>query len=106
MVSSTTPVAIAGTPLTFRADPGCPTPYNWPSRSRSNAGAHMFWRQHYAYLLESAGAEDPGLRADVLLGAMAAEQVRHWLDAGLVASDISTAVQGVATALAGSAGKR
>lgn len=47
--------------------------------ARHRTGAHAFWRQHCLYLLDAAGAPDPDLRADLLLAALAAEQVRHWL---------------------------
>ena len=47
--------------------------------ARLRTGAHAFWRQHCTYLLREAGAPDPDLRADVLLGGLSAEQVRHWL---------------------------
>jgi AcrR family transcriptional regulator len=47
--------------------------------ARLRTGAHAFWRQHCRLLLRSALAPDPDLRADLLLAALAAEQVRHWL---------------------------
>jgi AcrR family transcriptional regulator len=47
--------------------------------ARLRTGAHAFWRVHCRYLLHAAGAPDPDLRADLLLAALAAEQVRHWL---------------------------
>ncbi len=47
--------------------------------ARLRTGAHAFWRQHCHYLLSRTGAPDPDLRAGVLLAALAAEQVRHWL---------------------------
>ncbi|MDQ3629023.1 MAG: TetR/AcrR family transcriptional regulator [Actinomycetota bacterium] len=47
--------------------------------ARLRTGAHAFWRQHCRYLLSQAGAPQPGLRADLLLAALAADQVRHWL---------------------------
>lgn len=46
--------------------------------ARLRTGAHAFWRQHCRYLLREAAAPDPGLRADLLLAGLAAEQVRHW----------------------------
>ena len=42
-------------------------------------GSYGFWRRHCAYLLGESGAEDPLVRAEVLLGACSAEQVNHWL---------------------------
>ena len=47
--------------------------------ARLRTGAHAFWRAHCRYLLHAAAAPDPELRADLLLAALAAEQVRHWL---------------------------
>jgi AcrR family transcriptional regulator len=47
--------------------------------ARLRTGAHAFWRQHCAYLLGEAGAPHPGLRAELLLAGLSAEQVRHWL---------------------------
>jgi AcrR family transcriptional regulator len=47
--------------------------------ARMHSGAHAFWRRHCHYLLAGAGAGDPDLRADMLLAALTAEQVRHWL---------------------------
>jgi len=47
--------------------------------ARLRSGAHGFWRQHCRYLLGQAGAPQPDLRADLLLAALAADQVRHWL---------------------------
>jgi hypothetical protein len=47
--------------------------------ARLRTGAHAFWRAHCRYLLDAAAGPDPELRADLLLAALAAEQVRHWL---------------------------
>jgi AcrR family transcriptional regulator len=46
--------------------------------ARLRTGAHRFWRLHCRVLLTDAGAADPEIRADMLLGALTAEQVRHW----------------------------
>ncbi len=51
---------------------GCPG-------SRLRTGAHAFWRQHCTYLLREAGASHPGLRAELLLAGLSAEQVRNWV---------------------------
>lgn len=64
--------------------------------ARLRTGAHGFWRQHCRHLLEQAGAPDPGLRADLLLAGLAAEQVGHWVhsrryDLREVASALSAA---------------
>jgi AcrR family transcriptional regulator len=47
--------------------------------ARFRTGAHALWRQHCRHLLRTGGATDPEIAADVLLAALAAEQVRHWL---------------------------
>lgn len=47
--------------------------------ARLHTGSHQFWRQHCEFLLAAAGASDPGLRADILLAGLTAEQVGHWL---------------------------
>ncbi|WP_410612761.1 TetR/AcrR family transcriptional regulator [Amycolatopsis sp. lyj-109] len=46
--------------------------------ARFRTGAHTLWRQHCRYLLEAGGADGAEIAADVLLAALAAEQVRHW----------------------------
>jgi AcrR family transcriptional regulator len=48
--------------------------------ARLRTGSHQFWRQHCEFLLASAGAADPGLRADIVLAGLTAEQVGHWLN--------------------------
>jgi len=47
--------------------------------ARFRTGAHTLWRQHCRHLLEAGGATGPEIAADVLLAALSAEQVRHWL---------------------------
>ena len=47
--------------------------------ARLRTGSHQFWRQHCEFLLASAGAADPGVRADILLAGLTAEQIGHWL---------------------------
>jgi AcrR family transcriptional regulator len=47
--------------------------------ARLRIGSHRFWRAHLAFLLAGAGAADPGLRADILLAALTAEQVGWWI---------------------------
>lgn len=64
--------------------------------ARLRTGAHAFWRQHCRFLLGEAASPDPDLRADLLLAALAAEQVRHWLhddhhDLGGLADSLSAA---------------
>lgn len=46
--------------------------------ARFRTGAHAFWRHHCRLLLRPLVA-DVDLRADVLLAALTAEQLRHWL---------------------------
>jgi AcrR family transcriptional regulator len=46
--------------------------------ARLRTGSHRLWRLHCRILFAEAGAPDPDLRADVLLAALTAEQVRHW----------------------------
>ncbi|MFB9831578.1 TetR/AcrR family transcriptional regulator [Actinoallomurus acaciae] len=46
--------------------------------ARLRTGSHRFWRQHCQVLLTTAGVPDPDLRADTLLAALTAEQIRHW----------------------------
>lgn len=47
--------------------------------ARLRSGAYDFWRRHCAYLFDEAGAADADRRADVLLAALAADQLQHWL---------------------------
>ena len=47
--------------------------------ARFRTGAHALWREHCRILLTEAGAPEPEIAADVLLAALSAEQVRHWL---------------------------
>ncbi len=66
--------------------------------ARLRTGAHAFWRQHCHYLLAAAGAPEPDLRADLLLAALTAEQVRHWLhdehrDVGALADSFAAAAR-------------
>ncbi|MEV6443822.1 helix-turn-helix domain-containing protein [Amycolatopsis sp. NPDC051716] len=46
--------------------------------ARFRTGAHALWRQHCRHLLETGGADGAEIATDVLLAALAAEQVRHW----------------------------
>ena len=46
--------------------------------ARFDTGAHRFWRAHLVHLFDAAGAPHPPVRADVLLAALTAEQVRWW----------------------------
>lgn len=49
--------------------------------ARFRTGAYSLWVAHCRILLADAGAPDPGLRAELLLAAMSAEQVRYWIEA-------------------------
>jgi AcrR family transcriptional regulator len=69
--------------------------------ARLRTGAHRLWRQHCRILLAEAGAPDPDLRADVLLAALSAEQVRQWRRVeGRPLAELGTAVAAAARALA------
>jgi AcrR family transcriptional regulator len=77
--------------------------------ARLRTGSHRFWRLHCRVLLAEAGAPDPDLRADVLLAALTAEQVRHWRhDEDHELDELAHAISSLARALAvpphGSAG--
>jgi AcrR family transcriptional regulator len=47
--------------------------------ARFRTGAHRFWRAHLVHLFRTAAARHPETRADVLLAALTAEQLRWWL---------------------------
>ncbi len=69
--------------------------------ARLRTGAHAFWRQHCRWLLQSAGAPDAGLRADLLLAGLSAEQLQHWLhDHQLPAADLADRLAAAAERLA------
>jgi AcrR family transcriptional regulator len=69
--------------------------------ARLRTGSHRFWRLHCRILLAEAGAPDPDLRADALLAALTAEQVRHWRhDEGRLPADLTRAVSALARSLA------
>jgi AcrR family transcriptional regulator len=69
--------------------------------ARHRTGAHAFWRAHCRILLAAAGAAEAELRAEVLLAALSAEQIRYWThDSKLPAKRITTALVHVAEALA------
>ena len=70
--------------------------------ARLRMGAHRLWVHHCRLLLAEAGAPDADLRADVLLAALAAEQVRHWLrDEGRTAATVRDGLVRLARQLAG-----
>jgi AcrR family transcriptional regulator len=69
--------------------------------ARLRTGSHQFWRQHCEFLLASAGAADAGLRADVLLAGLTAEQIDYWLrDQGWTPRRLANAVARTAQRLA------
>jgi AcrR family transcriptional regulator len=68
--------------------------------ARVHKASYAFWRQHCALLLRDAGAPDAVTRAEVLLAALSAEQVRHWLrEQGRPLEDLSSALVAIARAL-------
>jgi AcrR family transcriptional regulator len=70
--------------------------------ARLRTGSHQFWRQHCEFLLASAGAPDAGLRADILLAGLTAEQVGHWLhDQGWTPRRLANATARTARQLSG-----
>jgi AcrR family transcriptional regulator len=67
--------------------------------ARLRTGAHALWRQHCALLLQAAAADDPHLRADLLLAGLAAEQVRAWVrEQGRRPADLAHALVAALTA--------
>ena len=75
--------------------------------ARLRTGSHQFWRRHCELLLASAGAADPGVRADILLAGLTAEQIGHWLhDQGWTPRRLASAVARTAQQLASSPTRR
>lgn len=69
--------------------------------ARLTKGSYVFWHRHVAWLLAEAGAPAAGLRAEVLLGALSAEQVRHWVRVrGRPVAELEAELVGAALALA------
>jgi AcrR family transcriptional regulator len=68
--------------------------------ARHRTGAHAFWATHCRLLLQAAGAPDAAVRADVLLAALAADQVHHWRDHGLGIDDLAACLTRLARTLA------
>ena len=69
--------------------------------ARLRTGSHRFWRQHCRILLSGAGAADPAVRADALLAALTAEQVRHWRHVeGRSLAELTRAITEIARRLA------
>jgi AcrR family transcriptional regulator len=68
--------------------------------ARHRTGAHAFWATHCRLLLQAAGAPDAAVRADVLLAALAADQIRHWRDRGLGLDDLAASLTRLARTLA------
>jgi AcrR family transcriptional regulator len=69
--------------------------------ARLRTGSHRFWCQHCRILLSEAGAADPAVRADALLAALTAEQVRHWRrDEGRSLPELTSAITEIAGRLA------
>jgi AcrR family transcriptional regulator len=69
--------------------------------ARLRTGSHRLWRLHCRILFAEAGSPDPDLRADVLLAALTAEQVRHWRhDEDYSLNDLTRAMSSLARSLA------
>jgi AcrR family transcriptional regulator len=68
--------------------------------ARHRTGAHAFWATHCRLLLQAAGAPDAALRADVLLAALAADQVRHWRERGITLDELAQSLGRLARDLA------
>jgi AcrR family transcriptional regulator len=69
--------------------------------ARLRTGSHQFWRQHCEVLLSAAGVPDAGVRADILLAGLTAEQIGHWLhDQGWTTRRLANAVARTAESLA------
>jgi AcrR family transcriptional regulator len=75
--------------------------------ARLRTGSHRLWRLHCRILLAEAGAPDPDLRADALLAALTAEQVRHWRhDENHELADLAGAMGNLARSLAAASDQR
>ncbi|MET8864873.1 helix-turn-helix domain-containing protein [Nonomuraea sp. NPDC004580] len=69
--------------------------------ARLRTGSHRLWQHHCAILLTAAGVPDPQIRADTLLAALTAEQVRHWRrDENRSLPDLTAAVVAISRRLA------
>jgi AcrR family transcriptional regulator len=69
--------------------------------ARLRPGSHRLWRQHCRILLAAVNAPDPDLRADTLLAALTAEQVRHWRhDEGRSLAALTDAIVAISRRLA------
>ena len=61
--------------------------------ARLRTGSHRLWVHHCRLLLAEASAPDADLRAEALLAALAAEQVRYWVrDEGRALPDVRDAL--------------
>lgn len=71
--------------------------------ARLRTGSHRLWRQHCQLLFTAAGVPDPDVRADALLAAVTAEQVRHWRrDENRSLPELTDAIVAISRALASS----
>jgi AcrR family transcriptional regulator len=69
--------------------------------ARHQTGSHAFWTSHCRLQFAAAATPDPELRADVLLAALTAEQVQHWLRVDAIPlDDLAGRLEGAARALA------
>ncbi|MDP9395504.1 MAG: TetR/AcrR family transcriptional regulator [Actinomycetota bacterium] len=67
--------------------------------ARLRTGAHCFWRAHCRHLLREAGAPFADVRAQVILAAVAAEQVQHLISEDGDLDRVTTALLDSAAAL-------
>ncbi|HEX6873967.1 MAG TPA: TetR/AcrR family transcriptional regulator, partial [Micromonosporaceae bacterium] len=75
-----------------------------PPRGRLRNPAYGFWRQHVRLLLGQCDGPDADIRAGVLLAALSAEQVYHWLHVEeRPLTDLTAALVRTAVALTGTA---
>lgn len=73
------------------------------SGARFRSGAYALWVTHCRVLLEEAGAADADLRAQMILAALSAEQVRDWIgEQERDPDDLARGLAALAVALAGS----
>lgn len=71
--------------------------------ARYRSGAYTLWVSHCRVLLQEVGAADPDLRAQVILAALSAEQIREWTgEQGRDPDDLGRALAALTRSLAGS----
>ncbi|HJQ42998.1 MAG TPA: helix-turn-helix domain-containing protein [Jatrophihabitantaceae bacterium] len=73
------------------------------SGGRHRIGSHQVWQLHLSWLLRDAGVPlaEADIRAGVLLAALSAEQIRHWLETdGRARADVRAALSDLTETLA------